>query len=60
MLTGEFATRFQLMTDSLRRRPADVGLVRVMTRLPTEEAPDRAAVAAFATLLIPELAEAWQ
>ena len=60
VLTGEFATRFQLMTDSLRRRPADVGLVRVMTRLPNENAPDRAAVAAFATLLIPELAEAWR
>ena len=60
VLTGEFATRFQLLTDSLRQRPADVGLVRVMTRLPNEDAPDRAAVGTFATLLIPQLAEAWR
>ena len=60
VLTGEFATRFQLLSDSLRQRPADVGLVRVMTRLPNEDAPNRAAVATFATLLIPQLAEAWQ
>jgi len=60
VLTGEFATRFQLLTDSLRQRPADVGLVRVMTRLPNEDSPDRAAVATFATLLIPELGEAWR
>ena len=59
VLTGEFATRFQLLGDSLRQRPADVGLVRVMTRLPNEDA-DRAAVATFATLLIPQLAEAWR
>ena len=60
VLTGEFATRFQLLGDSLRQRPADVGLVRVMTRLPNEDAPDRAAVATFATLLIPQLAAAWK
>jgi len=60
VLTGEFATRFQLLTDSLRQRPADVGLVRVMTRLPNEDAPERAAVASFATVLIPHLTETWE
>jgi hypothetical protein len=30
-----------------------------MTRLPHEDAPERAAVAAFATVVIPQLAQAW-
>ena len=59
VLTGELATRFQLLSDSLMRRPADVGLVRVMTRLKTEDAPERAAVAAFSTVIIPELQRSW-
>ena len=59
VLTGELATRFQLLTDSLRQRPADVGLVRVMTRLRNEDAPERKAVASFAARLIPQLSEAW-
>ena len=59
VLTGELATRFQLLSDSLMRRPADVGLVRVMTRLKTEDAPERAAVTEFSTIIIPELQRTW-
>jgi EpsI family protein len=60
VLTGELATRFQLLSDSLMRRPADVGLVRVMTRLKTEDAPERAAVTAFSRVIIPELEHSWR
>ena len=61
VLTGELATRFQLLTDSLRQRPADVGLVRVMARLSNDDAaPERKAVASFATILIPQLTETWE
>ena len=60
VLTGELATRFQLLKDSLRQRPADVGLVRVMTRLTNEDAPERKAVASFAARLIPQLSNAWK
>ena len=60
VLTGEASTRFRLLADSLRRRPADVGLVRVMTPLSSEMGPERTAVTAFASLLIPELAASWR
>ncbi len=60
VLTGELATRFVLLKDSLRQRPADVGLVRVMTRLPNEDAPERQAVASFAARLIPQLSQTWR
>lgn len=60
VLTGELATRFQLLKDSLRQRPADVGLVRVMTPLSNEDAPERKAVASFATQLIPQLSNTWR
>ena len=60
VLTGELATRFQLLTDSLRQRPADVGLVRVMTRLKNEDASERKAVSSFATTLIPQLSDTWE
>ena len=60
VLTGELATRFQLLTDSLRQRPADVGLVRVMTRLKNEDASEHKAVSSFATLLIPQLSDTWE
>jgi EpsI family protein len=59
VLTGEAKARFQLLSDSLKGRPADVGLVRVMTRLSSDDGPERDAVAAFAALLIPELATSW-
>jgi EpsI family protein len=60
VLTGEMATRARLLTDALMQRPADVGLVRVMTRLHSDNAPERAAVPAFSTVIIPELQRAWQ
>ena len=60
ILTGETAARFQLLSDSLKGRPADVGLVRVMTSISSETAPERSAVAAFAAMLIPELALSWE
>ena len=60
VLTGELATRFQLLTDSLRQRPADVGLVRVMTPLKNEGASERKAVSSFATTLIPQLSDTWE
>jgi EpsI family protein len=59
ILTGETSARFTLVADSLKGRPADVGLVRVMTSIPSESAPERSAVAAFAASLIPELARSW-
>jgi EpsI family protein len=60
VMTGELATRARLLSDSLLRRPADVGLVRVMTRLHTEEGVERAAVPAFSAILIPELQRSWK
>jgi EpsI family protein len=60
ILTGETSTRFRLLADSLQGRPADVGLVRVMTRLSGENGQERDAVAAFAAVLIPELASSWR
>ena len=60
VLTGEVETRLRLLSDSLLQRPADVGLVRVMTRLHTEAGPERAAVPAFSSLLIPELQRRWR
>jgi EpsI family protein len=59
VLTGEMSTRARLLSDALMQRPADVGLVRVMTRLQTENAPERAVVAAFSAVIIPELQHAW-
>jgi EpsI family protein len=59
VLTGELSTRFQLLTDSLRQRPADVSLVRVMTPLHDENGSERRAVASFAAQLIPELSATW-
>jgi EpsI family protein len=60
VLTGEVATRLRLLSDSLMQRPADVGLVRVMARLRTEAAPERAAVPVFSSILIPVLQRSWQ
>lgn len=60
VLTGEVETRLRLLSDSLLQRPADVGLVRVLTRLSTEGAPERESVPAFSSILIPELQRSWQ
>ena len=61
ILTGETSTRIRLLTDSLKGRPADVGLVRVITPLSEDEETAGAnAVTSFASVLIPELARAWR
>jgi EpsI family protein len=60
VLTGEMATRVRLLSDALMQRPADVGLVRVMTRLHSEASPEGAAVPAFSNIIIPELQRAWR
>jgi EpsI family protein len=60
VLTGEMTTRLRLLSDALMQRPADVGLVRVMTRLQSDASPERAAVPAFANIIIPELQRAWR
>ena len=58
VLVGEASTRFTLLADSLMRKPADVGLVRVMT--PLTEGHEHAHVASFAKALIPELTRSWK
>lgn len=60
VLTGEASTRFTLLGDALRRRPADVGLVRVMAPMTGEYATVREAVGDFSTLLLPELERTWR
>lgn len=57
VLAGEASTRFTLLADSLMRKPADVGLVRVMT--PLKEGHEHQHVANFAKALIPELTRSW-
>jgi EpsI family protein len=52
---NEFAARWHVFTDALRRRPSDTAMVRVMTPVSTDEAAGRAAVAAFAGTLIPQV-----
>jgi EpsI family protein len=59
VLSGEASTRLRLLADAVRRRPADVGLVRVMTPLSNEAGAGREGVAAFSALLIPELERVW-
>ena len=55
---SEFAARWHVFTDALRRRPSDTAMVRVMTPLPSDDAAGtagRAGVAAFAAMLIPQV-----
>ena len=59
VLTGEASTRLKLLGDALRGRPADVGLVRVMTPLSVEAGAGREGVVAFSSLIIPALERAW-
>jgi EpsI family protein len=56
IVTDEFAQRFHLLGEALRRRPTDAGLVRVMAPI-TEAGSARAAVLSFASRLVPELAK---
>jgi EpsI family protein len=59
VLTGEASTRLQLLGEALRGRPADVGLVRVMTPLSNEAGAGREGVVAFSAMLIPALEQVW-
>jgi EpsI family protein len=59
-LTGEASTRLKLLGQALRGRPADVGLVRVMTPLTVDAGAGREGVVAFSTVVIPALEQAWQ
>jgi EpsI family protein len=58
VLTGEVSTRFQLLADSLQRRPTDAGLVRVMAPFTTPNA--QALVVDFAERLLPELSKVFR
>jgi EpsI family protein len=60
VLTGEASTRLKLLGQELRGRPADVGLVRVMTPLTVDAGAGREGVVAFSTVVIPALEQAWQ
>ena len=60
VLSGEASTRLQLLGEALRGRPADVGLVRVMTPLANEAGAGREGVTAFSALLIPALERVWE
>ena len=60
VLTGEASTRLKLLGQALRGRPADVGLVRVMTPLTVDAGAGREGVIAFSTVVIPALEQAWQ
>ena len=60
VLTGEANMRLTLLGDALRRRPADVGLVRVMAPMTGEYATVREAVRDFSVLLLPELERSWK
>lgn len=54
----EFAARWHVFTDALRRQPSDTAMVRVMTPLAADAATGRATVAAFAGELIPQVERA--
>lgn len=52
---NEFAARWHVFTDALRRRPSDTAMVRVLTPVPADDTAGRVAVAAFAGMLIPQV-----
>jgi hypothetical protein len=54
VLSGEFSTRFHLLSDALRRQPTDAGLVRVMAPI-APGADAQQTVLGFAERLVPEL-----
>ena len=55
---NEFAARWHVFTDALRRRPSDTAMIRVMTPVPADDASGRMAIAAFAGTLIPQVERA--
>jgi hypothetical protein len=52
---SEFAARWHVFSDALRRRPSDTAMVRVMSPFSSDETASRSAVAAFAAMLIPQV-----
>jgi EpsI family protein len=56
IVADELSARLRLLTDSLRRRPTDTALVRVMMPISGSGIEERDRIAAFASRLIPELA----
>jgi EpsI family protein len=56
ILADEFAARFYLLADGLRRRPTDAGLVRVMMPVDGSGVAEQETLAWFASRVIPELA----
>ena len=60
IIADEFAARFYLLADAVRRRPTDAGLVRVMMPVAGAGTSEQATLAAFASNLIPELAARFQ
>jgi EpsI family protein len=57
IVSDELSSRFYLLADSLRRRPTDAGLVRLMMPAAGNAAVEHATLTAFATQLIPQLAQ---
>jgi EpsI family protein len=55
VLADEVSARFYALADAVRRRPADAGLVRLMTPVAGSGDNERAMLASFAERLIPEL-----
>jgi EpsI family protein len=55
---NEFAARWHVFTDALRRERSDTAMIRVMTSVAAEDAASRAAVASFAGELIPQVERA--
>src|SRR3954465_2087927 len=55
---NEFAARWHVFTDALRRRPSDTAMVMVMSPVTGDETIARAAVATFAGALIPQVERA--
>jgi len=55
---SEFSARWHVFTDALLRRSSDTAMVRVMTPVSADDTAGRAAVAAFAGELIPQVERA--
>ena len=56
----EFAARWNLFTDAVRRRPADTAMVRVMTPITPGDASGHEVLAAFTRELIPQVDRAFR
>jgi len=56
----EFAARWNLFTDAVRRRPSDTAMVRVMTPVTPGDAAGHDVLAAFSSELIPQIDQAFR